>query len=184
MHSDCFEFFSQRCNIDDALDYLWVLTAWRTPWRQAPNHSLQETAVEPDLTVFDDLGISSMRLLPTEIHRMIHEYSATSIVWRFNAASDVIRRLPVALSDDLVSMPLCAVSAWKRGGQPVPVTTELAHKLPVIRLTVDAWGIQEIERLSGNPQFRRWRTDDLVFVIIDQRWLPGINLQFKVKSPS
>ncbi|RSL80391.1 hypothetical protein CEP52_017394 [Fusarium oligoseptatum] len=176
-HSDCFEFVAQRCNIDDSLDYLWVVTAWRTPWRQAPNFRLEETIVKPDWSVFDDFGISSMRLLPPEILRMIHENSATSMIWRFNAASELIRQLPVASSDHLLSIPLRAVSAWKRGDQPV--VTEIAHKLPVIRLTIDSWGIQEVKRLPGNPQFRRSRTDGLVFVILDQRWLEGINAHFK-----
>ncbi|KAJ3529490.1 hypothetical protein NM208_g9731 [Fusarium decemcellulare] len=178
VHSDCFEFVARRCNLDDYLDYLWVVTAWRAPWRQAPHFGLQDTeVVEPDWSVLDCLDISrSLASLPPEILGIIHRYSATSILWRFNAASKLTRRFPIALSDSLLSIRLCKVAAWKRGQ---PVTIEEAHQLPVIRLTIDSWGIREVERLPGYPQFKTWRTDSLVFVILDQAYLKDVIALFK-----
>ncbi|KAF5006175.1 hypothetical protein FDECE_7450 [Fusarium decemcellulare] len=184
VHSDCFEFVARRCKLDDYnLDYLWVVTAWRAPWRQAPHFGLRDTeVVEPDWPVLDCLDISrNLALLPPEILGTIRRYSATSILWRFNAASKLTRQFPVALSDSLLSIPLYTIAAWKRGGQPV--TTE-GHQLPIIRLTIDSWGIREVERLPSYPQFKTWRTDSLVFVILDQAYLKDVTALFKVKRPT
>lgn len=153
----------QRCKLIDNLDHLFLVTAWRAPWRQAPDFGLEETAVNLNWSVFDDCGLSIMRLLPREMIGIVHGYSAKSAIWRFNAASGLTQRLSTSLSDRLFSIPLHAVSEWNRGGQPR--TTEIAHQLPVIRLTIDSQGIREVERLLGNVQFRIWRTDDLAFVI-------------------
>lgn len=180
VHSDCYEFVAQRSNVDRSLDYLWVVTAWRTPWRRAPKFRLEETVVKSDWSVFDHVNISRMRLLPPEILKMIYEYSATSIIWRFNAASEVIQRLTIPSSDHLLSIPLHKVSAWKRSGQLR--TTETAHNLQVVRLTIDSQGIREVERLPGNPPFRRWRTDDLVFVTLNHELLDGAITHFKFGS--
>lgn len=178
VHSDCYEFVAQRSNVDRSLDYLWVVTAWRTPWRRAPKFRLEETVVKSGWSVFDYISISKMRLLPPEILKMIYEYSATSIIWRFNAASEVIQRLTIPSSDHLLSIPLREVSAWKRSGQLW--TTETTHNLPVVRLTIDSQGIQEVERLPRNPLFRRWRTDGLVFVTLNYELLDGVIAHFKV----
>ncbi|KAH7111463.1 hypothetical protein B0J13DRAFT_461938 [Dactylonectria estremocensis] len=180
VHSDCYEFVAQRSNVDRSLDYLWVVTAWRTPWRRAPKFRLEEAVVKSDWSVFDHVNTSRMRSLPPEILKMIYEYSATSIIWRFNAASEVIQRLTIPSSDHLLSIPLREVSAWKRSGQPW--TTETAHNLPVVRLTIDSRGIQEVERLPGNPLFRRWRTDGLVFVTLNHELLDGVIAHFKFGS--
>ncbi|KAH7002360.1 hypothetical protein EDB80DRAFT_615582, partial [Ilyonectria destructans] len=180
VHFDCYEFVAQRSNIDRSLDYLWVITAWRTPWRRAPKFRLEEIVVKSDWSVFDYINISRMRLLPPEILKMIYEYSATSIIWRFNTASEVIQRLTIPSSDHLLSIPLRKVSAWKRGGQPW--TTETAYNLPVVRLTIDSHGIREVKRLPGNPLFRRWRTDSLVFVILNYELLDGAIAYFKFGS--
>ncbi|KND90843.1 hypothetical protein TOPH_04652 [Tolypocladium ophioglossoides CBS 100239] len=108
---------------------------------------------------------------------MVHRHSATSLFWRYNAASELTKRL-TASSNQLLSIPLCPVSAWHRGGKPV--TAETTHQLPVIRLTIDSWGITEVERLSGYPRFKRWRTDRLIFVILDQGCLEGVTAHFKL----
>ncbi|KAH7235355.1 hypothetical protein BKA59DRAFT_515886 [Fusarium tricinctum] len=51
--------------------------------------------------------------------------------------------------------------------------------LPVMRLTIDSWGIREIERLAESPEFGRRRTDDLVFVVLSHQILEGINAYVK-----
>ncbi|POR31267.1 Uncharacterized protein TPAR_08516 [Tolypocladium paradoxum] len=163
--------------LDDYLDHLWVVAAWRTPWRHAPPFRLEETAVIPDFSIFDGLGISRMRLLPPEVLQIVHGHSSTSLVWRYSAVSELTQRLPAALSDQLLSIPLCMVLAWNRGGQPV--TTETVHRLPIIRLTIDSWGIKQVERLSERPGFKRWRTDSLVFVVLDQSHFEGVTAHFK-----
>lgn len=178
MHSDCFEFVAQRCRLDDYLDHLWVVTAWRTPWRKAPHLRLEETAVTPDFSMLDDVGISRMRLLPPEVLQMVHGHSATNLFWRYSAASELAKRLNAALSDQLLSIPLCTISTWNRGGEPV--ITETDYHLPIVRLTIDSRGIKKIERLPEYPWFKRWRTDGLAFVILHQSCLEGVTAHLKV----
>ncbi|KAH8654723.1 hypothetical protein BGZ61DRAFT_524174 [Ilyonectria robusta] len=173
----CFDVVAQRCKLDDYLDHLWIATAWRTPWRQAPNLRLEEPAITLDLARADDLGIPRMRVLTPEILRMVHGYSATSLFWRYSGALDLVRRLSTSSLDELLSVPLCTVSAWKRGP---PVLSKTVRQLPVFRLTIDSYGIREIERLPERPRFQRWRTDSLAFVILEQSYLQGVTARFKI----
>ena len=138
--------------------------------------------MRPDFSMFDDLGMSRMQLLPPEILQIIYRDSATSLSWRYCAASKLSEQLPAVSSEQLFSIPLCTVSAWERGSRPVIL--EAIHHLPVIRLTIDSRGIKRVERLSGHPQFNRWRTDSQVFVTLDQRDLDGVSAHFKVNAPS
>ncbi|KAH7019666.1 hypothetical protein EDB80DRAFT_205734 [Ilyonectria destructans] len=177
LHLDCFDVVAQRCKLDDYLDYLWIATAWRTPWRQAPNLHLEEPAITPDLSRADDLGISRMRVLPPEILRMVHGNSATSLFWRYSGALDLARRLSTASLDELLSVPLYTISAWKRGGPPA--LSKIARQLPIFRLIIDSYGIREIERLPERPRFQRTRSDSLAFVILEQCYLQGVTAHFK-----
>jgi hypothetical protein len=180
-HSDCFNFLTQSCDVSDYLDFLWIVAGWRAPWRQAPCFHLRDTVTKTGESVFEALNISSMRTLPAEILSMIRDYSAASMIWRFQTVSGLIERFPIATTDHLLSLPLQTVSAWKRGGQVM--TAESADMLPVMRLTIDSWGIREIERLVESPEFRRRRTDGLAFVVLSHQSLEGINAYFKVKLP-
>ncbi|PHH49702.1 hypothetical protein CFIMG_005794RA [Ceratocystis fimbriata CBS 114723] len=69
------------------------------------------------------------------------------------------------------------ILTWERGSKPT--TTNIPHELPRLLLTIDARGLQEIKRLPGDLQLRRWRADDRVFVLTDQWKLAGVTAQFK-----
>lgn len=180
-HSDCYNFLTKSCDVSNHLDYLWILTAWRAPWPQAPYYHLRDRVTKTGESLFDALNMSSTRRLPAEILDMIRDYSASSIIWRFQTVSGIVERFPIASTDHLLSLPLQKVSAWKRGSQVT--TAERADMLPVMRLTIDSWGIREIERLVESPKFGRRRTDGLVFVVLSHQSLEGINAYFKVKPP-
>lgn len=188
IHLGCFDVVAQHCKLDDCLDHLWITTAWRTPWRQAPNLRLEEPAITPDLSRVDALGIPRMRVLPPEILGMVYYNSATSLFWRYSRALDLARRLSTtstdstACLDELLSVPLCTVSAWKRSGSPA--FSKIARQLPIFRLTIDSHGIREIERLPERPRVQRTRTDSLAFVILEQCYLQGVTAHFKVIIPS
>jgi hypothetical protein len=122
-----------------------------------------------------------MRRLPAEILSMIRDYSASNMIWRFQTVSGLIERFPIATTGPLLSLPLQTVSAWKRGGRVT--TVERPDILPVMCLTIDSWGIREIERLAESLEFGRRRTDGLVFVVLSHESLEGINARFKVKLP-
>ncbi|PHH51363.1 hypothetical protein CFIMG_005829RAa [Ceratocystis fimbriata CBS 114723] len=177
VHYDCFEFISQRFDLDSSMDYLWIATAWQTPWRQAPHFRLEETTIKPDWSLFDEIGLPQMKMLPLEIVQMIYNYSPASLFWRFHSASFLGQQLSTTVSDYMLSIPLNTVLTWERGSRPK--TTNIPNELPVFLLTIDAWGIQEIKRLSGNPPLKRWRADDRVFVIADRWKLAGVAARFK-----
>lgn len=181
VHSDCYEFVAQNCTLEGLLDHLWVITAWRTPWRHAPHFGLNEVVLSQNSPVFDVIGISRLRLLPPEILEVVYKHSERSLVWRFHAAYELARRLPVEVTNQLLSVPLWTIAAWKRGGQPVMMKAILQK--PLMRLTIDSYGILKVERLQEHPPFNRWRAENRRFVILDQSSAEGITAHFKVKTP-
>ena len=121
-----------------------------------------------------------MKILPTEILNMIRDYSDISIIWRFQMVSGLVERFPVATNGQLLSLLLQIVSAWKRGSQPVIADT--TDMLPIMRLTIDSWGLREIKRLKESPKFKTRRTEGCVFVVLNRDSLEGINAHFKVRT--
>ncbi len=35
IHRDCYQLFMRDCTSEEALERLWIATAWRMPWREA-----------------------------------------------------------------------------------------------------------------------------------------------------
>ncbi|XP_044721677.1 uncharacterized protein HRG_04592 [Hirsutella rhossiliensis] len=60
-----------------------------------------------------------------------------------------------------------------------PIITKVLHQRSVIRLTIDSRGIKKVENLPERPRFQRWRTNGLVFVILDHTCLEGVMAHFK-----
>ncbi|KAH0593015.1 hypothetical protein MHUMG1_09262 [Metarhizium humberi] len=176
VHSDCLDLVQQKCLLDKYLEQLWIITAWRVPWRCAPHFHLQETNVALDFSKLEDLGISRLRLLPREVLHIVYVYSATSLFWRYNSASELARQLPI-LSSERRSVPLCAVVSWDRGGQLT--TSNAINHLPVLRLTIDSWGIKKVERLPEYPAFQGWRTENLLFAVLQDRDIEGVTAHIK-----
>jgi hypothetical protein len=150
IHSDCLQWFIRECKFEDALDHLWTIAVWRSPWRQAPNLRLADAQViMPDLSAAEALGLPKLRSLPPEILQWIRNYSVTSLLWRYSSALDLARGLSKAASEsaskNLVSIPLRGISTWKRGELPALVTPSKAPahamppKAPIICLTIDSW---------------------------------------------
>lgn len=152
IHSSCLELFVRECKLRENLGRLWLISAWRSPWRQALDLRLDVTNIVVPLQAFlDRLGLPEFRLLPPEIIQRIRNYSVDSLLWRHSSALDLAIQLSPTLSEDLVSIPLCQVSTWERGGQPVLAAA--STQPPIIRLTVDSHGIRKIERLQVNPSY-------------------------------
>lgn len=124
IHSDCLELFERECKLSENLDRLWIIAAWRTPWRQALVLHLDVTNIVVPLPAFlDRLGLPELGLLPAEIIQTVRSYSVTSPLWRYISALDLGTQLSPSVSEDLISIPLCQVSTWERGGQPVLAAT-------------------------------------------------------------
>lgn len=119
-----------------------------------------------------------MRLLPTELFEIIHQYSQTGLFWRYCALSKFTQQLPT-LPDTTVSFPLRKILAWKRGSLP-EITDD--NPSPIIRLTIDSLGIKKIESLARNPEFESWRTDYLAYIITDRSSVDGTVAHYKVRE--
>lgn len=194
VHTDCFKFAKSKYELDNHwskhglsyLDHLWVLSAWRTPWREAPNFGLEEKNFTPNFSMFDNLGypLMEMKSLPLEVIHTIHGFSANNALWRFTAASAFPHRRPAASSDQLLTIPLSSLLSWDRGCRPVIADIgDTISRLPIVRMTIDAWGIKKVERLAEEPRFTTWRTNTYVYVVLHQVHLGGIIAHFKVNIP-
>lgn len=180
MHSDCFALFTRECVLEDLLDRLWILAAWRNPWRGAPNFYL------PDKTrvtmVFlesaEKLGMPKLKRLPPEIIDAIHSYSERSLFCRYVSVLSLVRELDREASRDTLSLPLRQVLTWERGGQLARMAG--SADLPIVRLTIDSRGIKEVERLPRQPPQSTQRTDTMVFVIQEESQLEGVIVHVKV----
>ena len=156
--------------LQDNMDSLWIATAWRSPWRQAPYLRLQEPLIVPDFSAINRLGLSQMRTLPPEILQIIYQHSKTSPLWKYGAVTDLARSI-ISPPSSCVSLPLCEISAWTRGSV---VETLHRDRSPILRLTIDSYGIKSIESLSSYPEHRLWRTDYFVYVVTERSNVGGV----------
>ncbi|KAI1506026.1 hypothetical protein F5X99DRAFT_404574 [Biscogniauxia marginata] len=166
VHSDCFDLYARNSRSKDALRRLWAFAAWRIPWREAPSILCDdEFPVAPNPLVLEGYALSELRKLSPEIIKTIQGFSATSLLWRFSSALELARFSSVAAPSELISIPLCQLPVWERGGVPIRATSRQA---PFMRLTIDSRGIKTVERLPEMPRFELWRSDRLAFVIIEE----------------
>ncbi|OAA63514.1 hypothetical protein SPI_03677 [Niveomyces insectorum RCEF 264] len=193
VHADCFALFQRHCcgHGDRAvLERLWVVAAWRRPWRAAPclwlddadrlvsTEWLTRVGSEQDGRGLSGLGLGLQRL-PPEIVQMIRLQSATSLLWRYSMVLDLAHRLSsCTASDELLSMPLRRVASWERGGRPV-TSAPCSPPPVVVRLTIDACGLRAVERLPSRPSPRSWRSDSHAFVVVDESQIQGATVHFK-----
>ena len=184
IHSECFDLFSQECKSEDALDRLWTVAVSRSLWPGAPNLRLDlDTHLSVELVYerAEQLGIPRLRLLPLELIQMIGEYSDSESFWRYIGALSFGRRLAAAPLN-ATSIPLCNISAWKRGTEPALFQTP--DHPPLVRLTIDYRGIRQVERLPSRPPYQQGHSDKLAYVIEEERRIAGVTAQLKVISSS
>ncbi|KAI1873757.1 uncharacterized protein JN550_003026 [Neoarthrinium moseri] len=178
IHSDCFRIFSQEVKADDALERLWVAAVSRSSWRMAPSLRLeQDTNVDVDL-VYEKAaiqGVPRLRLLSPELVQMVRDHSKPATFWRYISVLSFSRELAAASSDRSLptSIPLQNFAAWARGREAVLL--EPPGEPPVIRLTIDAHGIKEVERLPRRRSYHPWRSDKMVYMIEEASSLGDYN---------
>ena len=119
--------------------------------------------------------------MPQEIARVIRNYSASSLFWRFTSALDLAALLRAIPPNDFISVPLCEVTEWEPDSGAPTISTD-SDRLNSIRLTIDSRGISRVERLPTHyPQHTSRRFDNMVFVILDKSCLDGVVALFKVR---
>ncbi|KAF4988065.1 hypothetical protein FGRMN_9985 [Fusarium graminum] len=178
IHSDCLGVFLQNGHQHDAWNRLWIMAAWQTPWQtpwigsEHPQFHLEPEDVSTSSSaVAQILGFPKLNLLPSEIIQAIRLHSIDSPLWRLRTA----QRLALTASQDdfkgSASIQLSEIVSWARGREPI--TAKASPQLPIVRFTLDAFGIQRIERLSSYSDYTNEQSssDSRVFAFIDQRFI-------------
>ncbi len=186
IHEACFDIFVQRCLAPDALCRLWILAAWRSPWRRAwPVHFSPPPVDRGILQAMSEFsGVPMLHTLPQELVDMIRRQSQDSLLWRCAEAFRLAAHIDDTPPEPLLTLPLREVHSWVRGGRLARVTTPTSP-LPMLRLAVDQDGIRSIERLLTCPPYAGECSTRSVFILahdgsphLDST--QGVALQLKV----
>lgn len=108
---------------------------------------------------------------------MIGEYAQPSPLSRYRTVIDLAADLNSQELSRQPSLPLSEIASWERGGHAV-VNKSLP---PIVRITIDCWGLKRIERLADNPPFAGKRSDAEVYIIETQERLRDVTVQFQVR---
>lgn len=173
---------------------LWQLLTWSLPWRDAPMQFFRtESRLSP---VLANIGCEDMPHdfpIPTRTQPEAKE-SEEMIHWTSARQLDLYTCLPQMRSRPLVSISLAQLPDWRRGqGHPSP------HRLPYgdepqsadevalppfIRITIDAYGICQIQRIAKpnrKDSLTAKRTDNKAFIVIEAAvYAKQVEMQFMV----
>lgn len=148
VHCECYEVYVQESTLDEdeALSRLWVAGAWRSPWSKAPLVHLQTAPIDRDALegMADVCGMPLLSKLPMEILETIRGFSRHGMLWRSVVVRGLAARLSATSREQLVRVPLSAVSSWEPGGQLIRASSDCP---PWVRITIDTDGISKVERL-------------------------------------
>ncbi|KAK5630102.1 hypothetical protein RRF57_005817 [Xylaria bambusicola] len=168
IHYDCYQIFRVNVNLgeSEALNLLWTIGSWRNPWPRAQPIYLSNAIDQVELERISEIsGLPDLRRLPPELVGMIRDLSPHQLFWR----SIFLR--PLSRS------PLNEILSWERGATPVFTLSTLIP--PLIRLTIDIYGISKIERLREWPVFNSRTTNQSAFILEHIRDVPKIYVEFK-----
>jgi hypothetical protein len=183
IHYDCFEIFRQQCWISTsaALDRLWTLAAWRSPWRGAQPISLSAPMVDKDIlrTISGFCGLPRLYTLPTELLEMIHQHSRHSLLWRCAEAFQLAEYVSATRPEPLLTVPLRDLLFWERGGKVECTGSRLPP--PTLRLTIDSAGISKVERLLMPPIYAGGGTNRFAFIVQDEATMSQAMAQLRVR---
>ncbi|KAH6851133.1 hypothetical protein B0I37DRAFT_129023 [Chaetomium sp. MPI-CAGE-AT-0009] len=184
VHHDCFEIFRQQCSVSasDALNRLWILATWKSPWDEAQPLHFPIPMVDKDAlrTVSGFCGLPHLHTLPLELLEIIRQHSKDSLVWRCMPAVKLAECVSALNPEPLITVPLREVLSWERGGKlERAIEFRSPPPPPILRLTVDALGISKVERLPDLPRYVGECVNHLAFVVEDATFIPEAVAQFK-----
>ncbi|KAK1244955.1 hypothetical protein MKX08_004584 [Trichoderma sp. CBMAI-0020] len=177
LHVDCYHLFRQRCKAGHPLHRLWLTAAWRRPWHGAPSLRL---APDADANKTMQLAATACSLpqltaLPAEILHIIGEYAQPSPLSRYRAVIDLASDWDGRALGWQPPLPLSKIASWDRDGHAV-VENGLS---PIVKITIDCWGLKRIERLTDDPELAGNRSDTEVYIIETQHRLRDVMVHFQ-----
>ncbi|UPK99219.1 hypothetical protein LCI18_010154 [Fusarium solani-melongenae] len=147
--------------------------AWQNLWKCDPLYLEPRHIIKPNLEDMQALGIPRLGQLPIEIIMIIQSYSSHSILWRLYTTLSIAKQASNenGSPQDLKKFPIGEVSAWERGKEPILANN--SPQDPIIRLTLDAYGIKEVERLPNYSDTMGDQVDcgSTAFAFIDERFI-------------
>lgn len=166
-YTDCFEIATDRYELTDSTvpNIIWTRVAWRAPWRQVVEENFEQAVTVPKLAVLRILGICGISRLPAEIAEMVMGYAKSSLLSRYGTAAEFADMLPTLPHNEIHSIPVRHILSWSRDSGLVPCVSVHCEP-PIVRITIDANGIQAVERLYGHPKFLTKRVSNCLFVIL------------------
>lgn len=173
---------------------LWQLLTWSAPWRDAPMQFFKtESRLSPALA---NIGCEDMPddfPIPTRTQPEAKQ-SEEMIQWTLARQLDLYTCLQQMRPRPLTSISLTRLPDWKRGqGHPSPhslpdedepTPEDDAPFPPYIRISIDAYGICQIERIAKpnrKDSLSAERTDNKAFIVIEAAaYAKKVEMQFMV----
>ncbi|KAM3461432.1 hypothetical protein NHJ6243_004952 [Beauveria neobassiana] len=182
VHRDCFQIFLQQTADHKHITAynLWHAAHARYPWRgfwPLPLTILDQDAANLAMTYAAATWRMSLNMLPNELLLLICENLGNSVFWRHVLAKEFTRKLMIEAENATASMTtLLRVESWKRGTVPKMATSDAGG---FYRLTIDSFGLREIERLPDIPAKSSMRSETYAYVVDSVERLGGIPISFK-----
>ncbi|KAM0478576.1 hypothetical protein ACHAPX_005165 [Trichoderma viride] len=177
IHTDCYNLFRQQCTASDSLYRLWLTAAWRRPWHGAPSFRLapDADAIKTMRLAATACSLPQLAAVPAEILQIIGAYAQPSPLSRYRTVIDLAADWSGRELSCQPSLPLSEIALWERDGHAV-VEGDLD---PIVKITIDCWGLKRIERLTDYPPFAGNRSDTEVYIIETQDRLRDVRVQFQ-----
>ncbi|KAF5580731.1 hypothetical protein FPANT_9223 [Fusarium pseudoanthophilum] len=136
VHANCYRVFQQSYRREDAMDAIWVASAWKSPWRYRPPQCKPRLDLT-DMTLVsiggpaaEAIGISGLALLPSEVLQMVRSYIPDNLLWRYSLIQNIAEEMsrpfqnPFEPQHDATRFALAAVKAWKREAKGMDTTCD------------------------------------------------------------
>ncbi|KAM7188070.1 hypothetical protein V8F33_010833 [Rhypophila sp. PSN 637] len=206
VHYACFSIYMHEAvptlGRDEAERRLFTTGLYRNPWPRAHPLSLTDTYYMSRSALSKTASISGLPQLgayPAELLEMIRQSSNHSIFWRTISVIALAERLCATSRNSLLVVPIYEIDSWERGGMlerwtppddlptadseldnlSLEATTSLSPRRAVVRLTIDAEGIQKIELLRDRPPYIRERTASTAYMVEELATLKGVEAYFQ-----
>ncbi len=117
-------------------------------------------------------------MLPNELLLLVCENLRHGVFWRHILAKEFIRKLVAEANNSTTTMTtLSQIESWTRGSAPTRANTGAGS---YFRLTIDSYGLREIERLAEFPAKSPMRSEMYAYVVDSVERLGQISASFKV----
>ncbi|KAK3899000.1 hypothetical protein C8A05DRAFT_46825 [Staphylotrichum tortipilum] len=174
IHYDCIEILRRNCttSLDAVLRRLWIVAAWRKPWRRAPlpRHLTHPVILDRGTlgTICRVSGFPQLQKLPLELLEMVRDCYPHTLLWRCFPILQLAAHLSVVPPEPLVTLPLADLLVWERGGGFERVTGPRPAAHTALRLSIDSTGIHKVERLPSWPVYAGESSTRSAFIVQEQ----------------